>query len=201
MPKKKLMKKKVAVKRHRDTAVIKKSRKKLTKKKAISSKKAKFHAMNMRYSLLGSQLVFLGAHGLEEMPPQPSRLRGHYVIEAYYGNKRVSVGTVMDEPVRRSYPDENIPGNHYHTVTTIPLEIDVQVPAKYADLAHLSKLRVRVFHIGHAPKDTTITSVPVDEKFRREIKLVGESNGVVSGVLPQQLQKRLKEAVKSISKT
>lgn len=200
MAKKMMMKRKVAVKPHKETAVVKKARSGRLKKPKIFSAKETMKALNLRFCLVGQQLVFMGANGIDTMPPQPKKLRGRYAFEVRLDGKRVGVGMVLDEPVTRGYPNVNVPSQNYHVIVPAMLEIEVQIPSAKVSLKNLERLEVRLYEIVKTPKEPEIKGRTLSTAFGKSVRVVGENNGVVVRTLPAALQKRLRASVGALDK-
>jgi hypothetical protein len=112
----------------------------------------------------------------------------------------ISAETIPDLGVQRGFPPPEgeetgeLQGHHITELETY--EFNVRIPADEFTRRSLRYLQIALYEIVEAPEMRQMDARPLDEQFGEEVRLVGQLKGVRMDALPDEVQKKLDEALR-----
>lgn len=153
--------------------------------------------VRLQLRVAGEKVSVVGVTAVEGPLVQETKLDGDLVYEVALGGKRVSVGSVPDAGVRRSFPSpDGPPEMRGHFVTELEsFDVAVRVPASQVSMSALPKLDIALYRLKEALPQRTLDARPLSEQFARELREVGRVKGIRTDRLAEPLQIQLKRAL------
>lgn len=153
--------------------------------------------VRLQLRVSGKKLSVVGARAVEGPLVQESKLDGDLVYEVALGGRRVSVGSVPDAGVRRSFPAPDGPKEMQgHFISELEsFDVAVRVPASDVELSALPKLEIALYRLKEELPRQTLDERPLSEQFGRELREVGRVKGIRPERLAEPFQAELKKAL------
>ena len=154
-------------------------------------------SVRLRLRISHGKASVIGVHVVPGVMPAPERLDFGLAYEVMNGKRRVSVGSVPDVGMRRSYPDpKGRPGMQGHHLAELEsIEVNLRLPHVEFSESALAKLHVQFFRMKGQPPATTVGAAPLAEQFSEFLRPVAELRGIDVKLLPERLQGDLAEAM------
>jgi hypothetical protein len=153
--------------------------------------------VRLQLRVSGEKVSVVGARAVEGPLVQESKLDGDLVYEAVLDGRRVSVGSIPDAGVKRSFPAPDGRGEMQgHFVTELEsFDVAVRLPASDVSLSALPKLDIALYRLKEELPRQSLDERPLAEQFGRELREVGRIKGIRPDRLDESFRLELKKAL------
>lgn len=164
------------------------------KRERAAPKKGRESYVRLRLRVEGGDMAVVGIREVEGPLAQPEQLHGGLTYEVSVGDRRISVGSIPDVGVERSFPDPRRPEEGHNITEVESYEVTVRIPTSELSRSALTRLEVALYR----PKELTerpITQARMSDQFSRELREVARLKGLRREVLPSAIRRQLDRIV------
>jgi len=161
----------------------------------ISRKKTDSGYMVLRMRVQNGEISVIGSRRSEGPLLETDYVtQSGITYEAFVNDSRISIGSIPDYGEQRSFArPEGDPSHEGHHITILPsFEFNAKIPLNRLSLKELPKLKVYLYRFKENVDNFQLTRLPLSEQFPREIRVVGELNGIHT----ERLHKEVKDSLK-----
>lgn len=161
-----------------------------SKRERRAPRKERESYVRLRLRVEGGEMSVVGIREVEGPLVQPDLIHGGLIYEVSVGDRRISVGSIPDAGVERSFPDPREP-ERGHYVTEVPTyEVSVRVPTAELSRSAIGRLEVALYRAKELT-DQPIGQPRISDQFSRELREVARLKGLRGDDLPPSLRKDL----------
>lgn len=160
------------------------------KRERRAPKRERESYVRMRLLVEDGDMSLVGVREVDGPLAQPEQLHGGLTYEVSVGDRRLSVGSVPDAGVERSFPDPRRPEEGHHVTEVPSYEITVRIPTSELSRSALTRLQVALYRAKELT-ERPLTQARMADQFSRELREVARLKGVRRDALPSSVRRDL----------